>query len=107
MNYFSPHIIVPIETYKNLFLQIGLQNAIILLFANEMLLTSFYSCSIVVLLGFIVFFTHFSSRPQNEWLKLRNMVIYGVLIGAATFLLRFCVAILIGSNDDVSISILF
>lgn len=35
------------------------------------------------------------------------MVIHGVLIGAGTFLLRFCVAILIGSNDDVSISILF
>ncbi|XP_046459032.1 probable C-mannosyltransferase DPY19L1 [Daphnia pulex] len=82
---------------------IGLQNAIVLLFANEMLLTSYYSCSIVVLLGFIVFFPHFSSRPQNEWLKLRNTVIYGVLIGACTFFLRLCVSILIGSKDDAHI----
>lgn len=82
---------------------IGLQNAIVLLFANEMLLTSLYSCSVVVLLGFIVFLPHFSSRPQSEWVKLRNTVIHVAMVCIGTFLLRFCVSTLLGSKDDAHI----
>ena len=80
---------------------VGLQNAVLLVFANDMLLSSLYGCSLVIALSFILFVPSFSSSRQGEGANLKNMFVHGVLIAAGTLLLRRAVTYLIGSGDDV------
>ena len=78
-----------------------MQNAVLLLFANEMLLTSFYACGIMVILGMILFVPSFSMN-HNEGLKLKSMIFHAILIVSGTLILRLAISTLIGSKSDVS-----
>lgn len=81
---------------------VGLQNAVLLLFANEMLLTSFYACGIMVILGMILFVPSFSMN-HNEGLKLKSMIFHAILIVSGTLILRLAISTLIGSKSDAHI----
>lgn len=81
---------------------VGLQNAVLLVFANDMLLSSLYGCSLVVALGSILFLPSFSaSQRPGEGANLKSMTFHGILMGVGTILLRWVITYVIGSGDDV------
>lgn len=79
----------------------GLQNAVLLLFANEMLLTSLYACGLVVALGCALYLPSFSTRQRGEAAKFKSLIFHGFLMGATTLVLRWIVSTLLESKDDV------
>lgn len=66
-----------------------------------MLLTSFYACGIMVILGMILFVPSFSLN-RYEGIKLKSMIFHGILIVGGTLALRLTISTLIGSKSDVS-----
>lgn len=82
-------------------IQIGLQNAVLLLFANEMLLTSFYASTLAVILGSIIFVPSFSHRLDSVLKKLRYLIFHCVMVVVGSYALRTIVSSLLNSKDDV------
>lgn len=85
---------------------VGLQNAVLLLFANEMLLTSLYACALVVALGCALFLPSFSARHESEAAKFLSVILHGLFMTASTLILRWIISALLGTKDDVKTKIL-
>lgn len=74
----------------------------LLLFANEMLMTSFYASTLATILGSILFIPTFSHRLDSAWKRVRYLIMHSVMVAVVSYALRMTISDILNSKDDVS-----